>query len=58
MALRRFLLPLGLLLGASVAASNCGTPSPVGVDARPPGLMASRPSPPQPAGDDGDDTDE
>jgi len=58
MGLRRFLLPLGLLLGASVAASNCGTPSPVGVDARPPGLMASRPSPPQPAGDDGDDTDE
>jgi len=58
MALRRFLLPLGLLLGASVAASNCGTPSPLGVDARPPGLMASRPSPPQPAGDDGDDTED
>jgi len=54
MALRRFLLTLGLLLGASVAASNCGTPSPLGVDARTPGLSASRGSP-HPGGDDSDD---
>src|SRR6266566_339717 len=54
MALGRFVLPLGLLLGASVAASNCGTPSPVGVDARAPALAASRGSP----NDDADDADE
>jgi len=60
MALRRFVLPLGLLLGASVAASNCGTPSPVGVDARAPALAASRGSPhgDAPDADDGDDADE
>ncbi len=61
MALRRFLLPLSLLLGASVAASSCGTPSPVGVDARAPGLSAWSRGSPQPAGadsDDSDDTDE
>jgi hypothetical protein len=60
MALRRFVLPLGLLLVASVAASNCGTPSPVGVDARAPALAASRGShqPGGDAADDGDDPDE
>ncbi len=57
MALRRFVLPLGLLLGASLAASNCGTPSPVGVDARAPALSASRGSPHGDA-DDADDPDE
>src|SRR6266566_7757033 len=57
MALRRFVLPLGLLLSASVAASNCGTPSPVGVDARAPALSASRGSPHGDA-DDADDPDE
>ncbi len=57
MALRRFVLPLGLLLGASVAAANCGTPSPVGVDARAPALSASRGSPHGDA-DDADDPDE
>src|SRR6266576_5240772 len=57
MALRRFVLPLGLLLGASVAATNCGTPSPVGVDARGPALAASRGSPHDDA-DDADDADE
>jgi len=46
-----------LLLVASVAASNCGTPSPVGVDARAPALAASRGSH-QPGGDDADDGDD
>jgi len=46
-----------LLLGASLAASNCGTPSPVGVDARAPALSASRGSPHGDA-DDADDPDE
>jgi len=55
MSLRRFLLPLGLLLGATTAASNCGAPSPVGVDGRSPDLVASKSSPPKPGGDDGDD---
>ncbi|SRR6266496_318364 len=54
MSLRRFLLPLGLLVGATTA-SNCGAPSPVGVDGRSPDLVASKSSPPKPGGDDGDD---
>jgi len=59
MSLRRFLLPLGLLLGATTAASNCGDPSPVGVDARAPGPVASKASPrPGHDGDDGGDTDD
>jgi len=38
-----------------MAASNCGTPSPVGVDARAPALAPSRGSP---HGEDADDADE
>ncbi len=58
MSLRRLVIWLGLLLGAAVAASNCGTPSPLGVDARAPGLRASRSSSHQPGGDDADDGDD
>src|SRR5207244_9680686 len=61
MSVLRLVISLGLLLGAAVAASHCGTPSPLGVDARAPGLMASGSSSHQPGGDDaddGDDTDE
>src|SRR5207247_7174917 len=57
-SLRRLVISLGLLLGAAVAASNCGTPSPLGVDARGPGLRASRSSSHQPGGDDADDGDD
>ncbi len=57
MSLRGFVLPLGLLLGATVAATSCSDPSPVGVDPRTPSLLASRPSP-QPGGVGGSDSGE
>ncbi len=59
MSLRRLVISLGLLLGATAVATSCGDPSPVGVDARAPGLVASKASP-QPGhdGDDGGDTDD
>ncbi len=54
MSLRRFVFSLGLLLCATGVATNCGDPSPLAVDARPPGLLASTGS----DGDDGDDTEQ
>lgn len=39
-SVRRWLIPLALLAGASAAASSCGDPSPVGVE--PPTLAAQR----------------
>src|SRR6266516_8221884 len=55
MSLRGFVLPLGLLLGATAAATSCSDPSAVGVDPRTPSLLASRPAR-QPGGDDGSDS--
>src|SRR6266571_7820011 len=59
MSQRRLVISLGLLLGATTVATSCGDPSPVGVDARAPGPVASKTSP-QPGhdGDDGGDTDD
>ena len=56
MSLRRSLISLGLLLGATTAASNCGAPSPVGLDGRSPDLVASHSSPPQHGRDLGGDS--
>ena len=57
MSLRRFALPLGLLLGATAMAWSCGDPSPVGIDPRTSSVVASRGSP-EPGDQDGDDGDE
>jgi hypothetical protein len=57
MSLRRFVISLVLLLGAIAAASSCGAPSPVGVDARTPGVIAADRKP-HPDADDGDDSDD
>ena len=48
MSLRRFPIPLGLLLGATMAASNCGVLSPVGVDGGAPDVLVSTSSPSKP----------
>jgi hypothetical protein len=40
MSPRRFVIPLGLLLSAAAVGLSCDAPSPVGVDARPPMLLA------------------
>ena len=59
MSLRRLVISLGLLFGATAVATSCGDPSPFGVDVRAPGPVASKASP-QPGhdGDDGDYTDD
>jgi hypothetical protein len=57
MSLRRFVIPLVLLLGATAVASSCGDPSPVGIDARGPGVLAADRKP-HPDGDDADDADD
>jgi len=57
MSLRRLVLSLGLLLGATAVATSCGDPSPVGVDLRTATPVAAKGSP-QPrshVGDDGED---
>jgi hypothetical protein len=56
-SLRRFVISLALLLGALAVASSCGVPSPVGVDARMPGVLSADRKP-HPDGDDADDRDE
>ncbi len=59
MSQRRLVISLGLLLGATAVATSCGDSSPVGVDARAPGPVASKASrQPGPDGDDGGDTDD
>ncbi len=57
MVYRRFVIPLALLLGAAAAASSCRDPSPVGVDARTPALLADRHGQP-PARQDSTDADD
>jgi hypothetical protein len=52
MIVRRFLIVLGLLVGAAVLVSSCREASPVGVDARTPTVVAGRGTH---DGDDGDD---
>jgi hypothetical protein len=57
MSVRRSLISLALLLGATVVALSCRDASPLGIDARPRDLLASNPSP-RSTGDDGDDSDD
>ena len=57
MIVRRFLIPLGLLVGAAAAVSSCGDASPAGIDARTPTLLASD-AKPHAGGDDSDDSDD
>ncbi|HEV8263726.1 MAG TPA: hypothetical protein VGQ06_02165 [Gemmatimonadales bacterium] len=56
MSLRRFVISLTLLLGATVAAWSCGDPAPLGV-AGPTGTAAFDQLSDRDDGDDGDDTD-
>jgi hypothetical protein len=56
MSVRRSLIPIVLLVVATVAALNCGDPSPLGVAVPPPVATASVKH--HADGDDGDDTDE
>src|SRR5712691_4976560 len=56
MIVSRFLIPLGLLVGAAALVSSCREASPVSVDARTPTLQAGRGTPP-PDGDAGEPSD-
>lgn len=57
MIVRRFLIPLGLLVGAAAFVSSCRDASPVGVDARSPVLLAGRHAQP-PTGHESTDADD
>jgi hypothetical protein len=54
MIVRRFLVSIGLLVGAAALVASCRDASPVGVDVRTPGRPAGSVTP-SPGGDDGDD---